>query len=233
MKSHSITIVLADDHRVVREGLRMLLAAEPDFEIVGETSDGLEAAELSERLQPSVLVLDLLMPGLGGLDVVRRVAKRCPKTRVVVLSMHATEAHVVAALKNGAAGYVTKDAGASELVGAIRRAAQGHRYLSTPFTAMNVDAYMRRVEGTDADPYDTLTAREREVLQLAAEGKSSSQIAARLTISPRTAETHRANALRKLDLHGQTDLVLYAVRRGLLPEQQMTEGEAPVESTSR
>ncbi|HLQ65865.1 MAG TPA: response regulator transcription factor [Candidatus Limnocylindrales bacterium] len=219
MNQDPITIVLADDHRVVREGLRALLEAEPDFSVVAEAADGLQAAEMTERLKPGVLVLDLLLPGLNGLDVLRRVVKRVPKTRVVVLSMHATEAHVIAALKHGASSYVTKDASSAELSGAIRKAAAGQRHLSAPFSSAAVDAYLRQIVGTDPDPYEKLTSREREVLHLAAEGLSSSQIADRLNISPRTAETHRANAMKKLNLHGQTGLVLYAVERGLLPSK--------------
>jgi len=232
MKTDPITIVLADDHRVVREGLKALLEAEPDFQVIAEAADGLLAAELTERLRPTVLVLDLLLPGLNGLDVLRRVTKRSPKTRVVVLSMHATEAHVVASLKYGAASYVTKDASAAELTGAIRKAVAGQRYLSAPFSSVAVEAYLRQVAGTEPDSYERLTSREREVLHLAAEGRSSTQIADRLNISPRTAETHRANALKKLNIHGQTDLVLYAVERGLLPSKtpqtlEEKESEAP------
>jgi DNA-binding NarL/FixJ family response regulator len=217
MTTQPITIILADDHRVVREALRTLLQSEPDFEVVAEAADGLAAAELTEKHKPAVLVLDLQMPGLNGLDVLRRVGRRSARTRVVVLSMHATDAHVVAALKHGACAYVAKDAGATELICAIRNAVAGQRYLSPPFSSAPVEEYLARAEGSAPDPYQTLTAREREVIHLAAEGRSSAQIAERLRISPRTAETHRANALKKLKLHGQTNLVLYAVEKGLLP----------------
>jgi two-component system response regulator NreC len=217
MQTQPITIILADDHHVVREALRSLLEAESDFQVVAEAADGLAAAELTEKHKPSVLVLDLQLPGLNGLDVLRRVARRSERTRVVVLSMHATEAHVIAALKHGAWAYVAKDAGASELRAAIRKVVSGERYLSPPFSGISVPEYLARGEGSASDPYQTLTGREREVLHLAAEGRSSAQIADRLRISPRTAETHRANALKKLKLHGQTNLVLYAVERGLLP----------------
>jgi two-component system, NarL family, response regulator NreC len=216
MQTQPISIILADDHRVVREALRTLLESEPDFKIVAEAADGLVAAELTEKHRPNVLVLDLLLPGLNGLDVLRRVSRRSARTRVVVLSMYAAEAHVIASLKHGASAYVTKDASAAELSGAIRRAAAGQRYLSPPFSTVAVEEYLGRAEGSAPDPYDTLTGREREVLHLAAEGRSSAQIADRLRISPRTAETHRANALKKLKLHGQTNLVLYAVEKGLL-----------------
>ena len=216
MTPSPITIILADDHRILRETLRASLAAQPDFQIVAEAEDGLAAAELTEQLKPAVLVLDLIMPGLAGLDVLQRVAKRSPRTRVVVLTMHATESHLIAALKHGACGYVVKSAGAEELAAAIRSAAVGKRFLSAQFTGDSADSYLRRAEGSSLDPYETLTGREREVLQLAAEGRSSAQIAERLRISPRTAETHRANALKKLNLHGQTHLVLYAVEKGFL-----------------
>lgn len=216
MNDRTITILLADDHRLVREGLRSLFQVEPDFKVIAEAEDGLAAAELTEKLRPEVLVLDLQLPGLSGFDVLRRVMRRSPRTRVVVLSMHATESHVVEALKQGAAAYVTKSASAEEFVTAIRQAASGKRYVSAPFSEATLDSYVGRAEGTSADPYESLTGREREVLQLAAEGQSSAQIAERLRISPRTAETHRANALKKLNLHGQTRLVLYAVEKGLL-----------------
>ena len=217
MNNQPITIVLADDHRMVREALRSLLEAEPDFQVVAEAADGQAAAELVEKLAPSVLVLDLQLPELSGVEVLRVVSRRSPRTRVVVLSMFTTEAHLVAALKHGAAGYVAKEACAADLVVAIRRAASGSRFVSAPFSEALLEEYVGRASGDKPDPYDTLTGREREVLHLAAEGRSSAQIAERLRISPRTAETHRANALKKLNLHGQTRLVLYAVEKGLLP----------------
>jgi DNA-binding NarL/FixJ family response regulator len=216
MRRAATTIILADDHQVVRQGLRALLEQEPDFAVVAEAADGLQAAELVERLKPNALVLDLLLPGLSGLDVALRVAKRSPQTRIVVLSMHATEAHVTAALRHGASAYVTKDASASELVRAIREACAGRRYLSAPFSSVAIEAYLRQEAGGSGDPYQSLTTREREVLHLAAEGRSSAEIALRLNISPRTVETHRANALHKLGLKGQTDVVLYAIEHGLL-----------------
>lgn len=217
MKTQPITVVLADDHRVVREAIRTLLEREPDFQVLAEASEGLAAAELVEKLTPAILVLDLQLPGLSGMDVLRRVSRRSPQTRVVVLSMFTTEAHVVAALKHGASAYVAKDACADDLVTAIRKAAVGERFLSAPFTGKRIEEYVGRAAGDKPDPYETLTGREREVLHLAAEGRSSAQIAERLRISPRTAETHRANALKKLNLHGQTRLVLYAVEKGLIP----------------
>jgi DNA-binding NarL/FixJ family response regulator len=211
----NLTIVLADDHEVVRKGLRALLEAQPGFSVVGEAADGLKVVDLVERLRPRVLVADLMMPGLGGLEVTRQVVKRCPETRVVVLSMHANESYVLEALRNGALGYVLKDASAEELVRAIREAAAGRRYLSPPLSDRAVESYARRVAEGGQDPYGALTAREREVLHLAAAGRGNKEIAKELGISPRTAETHRANLLRKLGLKGQTELVRFAIERGI------------------
>lgn len=212
-----ITIVLADDHQVVRQGLRSLLDAEPDLRVVGEAGDGQAALDAIERLKPAVVVLDLMMPGVAGLDVVREVSERFPETRVVVLSMHADEAYILEALRWGALGYVLKGASAAELIHAVREAASGQRYLSPPLTRRAIDAYAERARDAPLDVYETLTPREREVLQLAAEGHTSTEIGARLGISSRTAETHRANLLRKLGLRTQTDLVRYAVKRGIIP----------------
>ena len=209
-------IVLADDHHVVRQGLRALLETEPGFRVVGEAGDGLEAIRLVERLQPHVLVVDLMMPALSGLEVTRQAAQRAPGTRVVVLSMHADEAYVLEALRHGAVGYVLKDSSASDLVRAVHKAARGRRYLSPPISDRALEAYARRAQEAPPDAYDALTAREREVLHLAVEGRTSAEIAARLAISPRTAETHRANLMRKLGLRAQAELVRFALQRGLL-----------------
>ena len=210
------TILLADDHPVVRQGLRLLLETEPGFTVVGETGDGLEVVDLVERLRPDVLVLDLMLPGLGGLEVTRRVHVQSPKTRIVILSMHGNVAYVAEALESGAAAYVLKRSTAGELVGAIRAALEGRQYLSAPVSTEVVQQH-RRQAGRALDPYDTLTRREREVLQLVAEGHTSAEIAARLGISPRTIEMHRRNLVRKLDLSGQAALVRYGVQRGLGP----------------
>jgi len=212
-----VSILLADDHQVVRQGLRALLEAEPDFRVVGEAADGLEATRLVERLHPDVAVVDLIMPGLGGLEVTRQITTRVPKTRVVVLSMHANEAYVLEALRNGAAAYVLKDSSATDLVHAVREVAAGRRYLSPPLSERALDTYRQRAKEATLDIYETLTTREREVLHLAAEGHTNAEIAARLGISPRTAETHRANLMHKLGLQTQTDLVRYALRRGIVP----------------
>ena len=212
------SIVLADDHQVVRQGLRALLEAESDFSIAADTGDGLEAVKLVERLKPGVLIVDLMMPGLNGLEVTRQVSKRSPETRVVILSMHTNEAYVLEALTKGATAYVLKESGAQDLVQAVREAVAGRRFLSPPLSERAIEAYVQqKVETGELDPYETLTTREREVLHLTAEGNSNKEIGSRLSISPRTAETHRANLMRKLGLRTLTDLIRYALRRGILP----------------
>ena len=213
----AISILLADDHHIVRQGLRALLEAELDFHVLGEASDGLEALQQVERLQPDILLVDVMMPGLSGLEAARQVRDRFPKTQVVVLSMHSNEAYVLEALRNGAMGYVLKDSDATALVNAVREAYAGRRYLSPPLSDVIIDAYVNRSRETALDVYDTLTNREREVLQLAAEGHTNADIASRLGISPRTVEIHRTNMMRKLGLHTEHELIRYALRRGILP----------------
>ncbi len=211
------TILLADDHQVVREGFKMLLAAEPDFRIVGETGDGLEAARLAEQLQPEVVVTDLMMPSLRGLELVRLLKQRAPNTKIVILSMHSNEPFVLDALRNGAAAYVLKDSSAADLVRAVREVIAGRRYLSPPLSQPAIDAYLQKSrKSTTTDPFDSLTSRELEVLKLVAEGNTSSGIAGRLFISPRTVEIHRANVLHKLGLRSQSELIHYAYRKGIL-----------------
>lgn len=210
------TIVLADDHHVVRQGLRALLEAEADFSVVGEAGDGLEALQLVDQLGPNILVLDLMMPGLNGLEVTRQLTKHSPKTRIVVLSMHANEPYVVEALSNGASAYVLKDSHSGDLVRAVREVAAGRRYLSPPLSDRAIEAYQAKAKAATLDRYETLTTREREVLQLTAEGHTNAEIATRLGISARTAETHRANLMHKLVLHTQADLIRYALRRGII-----------------
>ena len=226
------TIVLADDHPVVRQGVRALLDREPGFRVVGETGDGLEAVRLVELLSPRVLVVDLMMPGLSGLEVTRQVTRRSPQTRVVVLSMHATEAYVLEVLRNGATGYVLKEASAADLVTAVREVAAGRRYLSSQLSQHALDAYAQKARATPPDAYATLTTREREVFHLAAEGRTSAQIAGRLGISPRTAETHRAHLMRKLGLRTRADLVRFALDRGLLPPGPIRGQDRPAEGAS-
>jgi len=211
----TISVVIADDHVVVRRGLRALLESESDIAIVGEAADGRQALDVVGQVDPDVLVLDLMMPLVSGLDVLRQLTQRRARTRVVVLSMHAGEAYVVEALRAGATGYVVKDASASELVDAVHHAAKNRQFLSSPLSESRLEAYTNRATASP-DPYDALTAREREVLQLAAQGLTNPEIGKKLAISRRTAETHRANLLRKLGLKGQKDLIRYALRRGIV-----------------
>lgn len=214
-----ITVVLADDHPVVRRGLRALLEAEPDFQVVGEAGDGLEAIGVVNSLQPDILVLDLMMGGLNGLQVTRQVRKGSPRTGVVILSMYGTESYVLEALRSGAKGYVVKEATSEELVRAVRAVAMGRRYLGSSLSERAIEVYMEKTKSCEQDPYDTLSHREREVLHLAAEGCSNSEIASRLYLSRRTVEIHRANMMHKLGLRTQTDLLRYALRRGILPPE--------------
>jgi DNA-binding NarL/FixJ family response regulator len=211
------TVVLADDHPLVREGLRALLEAQEDFAVVGQAADGLVTVELVERLRPDILLLDLMMPGLNGLEVARQVAQCSPKTRVVMLSMHANEPYVLVALRNGVAGYLLKDASSDEVVRGMREVAAGRRYLSASLSERAIEAYAHKGQSEPLDVYETLSSREREVLQLTAEDYSAGDIAARLGISPRTVESHRAAFMRKLGLRSQADLIRYALRRGILP----------------
>lgn len=213
----SVTILLVDDHQLLRQGLRALLEVEPDIQVVGEAGDGLQGIQLVERLRPNVLVLDLMMPGVNGLEVTRQVSRRFPETRIIVLSMHANEAYVLEALRNGAVGYILKETGINDLVHAVREAIAGRRYLSPPLSARAIDSYVQKTEAAALDPYETLTTREREVLQLAAQGMTNAEIAGHLSISPRTAETHRANVMRKMGLNTQIDLIRFALKRGILP----------------
>lgn len=211
-----ITIVLAEDHHIVRQGLKALLEEEKSFKLLGEASDGLEAVALVERCKPNVLVLDLMIPRLHGLEVVRRVCKESSATRVLVLSMHSDEPYVVEALRSGALGYVLKDCTASNLADAIRSVVAGKRYLSPVLAERAMAAFFQNPGHPGLDPYETLTGRERLILQLAAEGSNNPDIARQLFISPRTAESHRANLMRKLSLRSQTDLVRYAIRKKII-----------------
>jgi DNA-binding NarL/FixJ family response regulator len=216
----SVTIVLADDHHVMRQGLRLVLEAQEHFQVVAEAGNGLDTITLVERFHPCVLIVDVMMPGLNGLEVTRQVRQRASRTRVIVLSMYSNEAYVLEALRHGAAGYVLKDAQADELVHAVHEVVAGRRYLSPPLSERAIEAYLQKAQDTMLDPYETLTTREREVLQLAAEGRTTGDIATVLYISPRTVETHRANVMRKLSLQHQADLIRYALQRGLLPMER-------------
>lgn len=211
------TIVLIDDHPMVRGGLRAALTIEPGWEVVGEAANGVAGLELVAHVHPDVLVVDFQMPGLSGLDVLQQVRAIAPKTHVILFSMHAEDAYVRAALNAGAAGYVLKDADAMELVHAIRTALLGGRYLSQKLAERTISAYLHQPQADQRiDWTEMLTARERQVLVLAAQGLGNAEIGDRLAISPRTAETHRTNLMRKLGLKGQADLVRFAHERGLL-----------------
>lgn len=213
----TVTVLLVDDHPIVRQGLRHLFEAQPDMKIVGEASDGLQAVQFAEKFKPDVLILDIMMPGLNGLEVLRQVKERSPESCSIVLSMQSADVYVVEALKAGALGYVLKETGPSELVNAVQQVIQGQRYLSPKISERLIDILIQTSEKVAADPYQTLTNREREVLQMAAEGLTSSEIAKRLSISPRTAELHRGRMMNKLGLHNQTELIRYALKRGILP----------------
>lgn len=216
-KQKETSIVLADDHAIVRQGLKALLVNEPGLTVVGEAKDGIEAVDLVDKLRPAVLVVDIMMPGLGGLDVAQRVTRRrSRKTRVVILSMHSDEAYRIKALQNGALAYVRKDAGAAELIQAIHAAASGRHHFNPPLSEQSIEQYRKRAGGSEEAAYETLTPREKEIVHLTAEGLSQRDIAERLFIDRRTVETHRRNLRRKLGVRSQTDLVIWAVKHGLL-----------------
>lgn len=213
----AISIILADDHPVVRRGMQALLEGERNFSIVGAAADGLDTVRLVEQVKPDVLVLDVMMPGLSGLEALRILRERSPRTRIVILSMYSSSAFIAQALQNGAIGYVLKSCAEEHLVRAVREAAAGRRFLSPPVTEIAINAYIEQSKTGTFDPHETLTPRQREVLQLAAEGKTNPEIAARLNISQRTVENHRATSMQKLGLQNQTELVRHAIRHGLIP----------------
>ena len=210
-------ILLADDHTLVRQGLRRILEEQPDWQVVAETGNGRDAVRLAADLQPDVVILDIGMPQLNGLEAARQIARRLPSARVLVLSMHADEVHITKAVEAGASGYLVKDSADSELVKAVTAVAHGMSYFSPAAAAVLLDEYRKSRAGRGAtDRYELLSDREREVLQLMAEGHSNKSIAGILGVSPATVETHRAHVLEKLDLHSVAEVVLYAVRRGLI-----------------
>jgi DNA-binding NarL/FixJ family response regulator len=194
----------------------MLLEAQSDISVIGEASDGLKAVELTNRLKPLILIVDLMMPGLNGLEVTKQVIQHQSRTKVIILSMYSNEAYVTQALRNGASGYVVKESNVSDMVQAVREVASGRSYLSPAISWLAMEAYIEKAKSSALDPYDTLTDREKEVFHLIAEGFSSAKISARLYISPRTAETHRSNVMRKLGLKSPTDLIKYALKKGFI-----------------
>ena len=210
------TVLLADDHPIVRQGLRHLFEREPEFRIVGEAGDGFEALRFVELLTPDILVLDLMMPGVNGLEVLRQIKKVSPITQTIVLSMQSADAYVIEALNNGAAGYVLKETGPSELINAAREVIQGHQFLSAKLS-QRIETSERKFKNTPKDAYATLTVREREVLQMTVEGRTSVEIGDKLNISPRTVEVHRRNLMIKLGIKNQTDLIRFAIKRSILP----------------
>jgi DNA-binding NarL/FixJ family response regulator len=210
----TIRIIIADDHNIVREGFRLVLEAQKDFQVVGEARDGLEAIRLVEKIEPDVLVVDLMMPGVNGLEVARQLKGH---THIVVLSMHNNEAYVLEALRNGVLGYVLKDASTKELVKAVRYAARGQRYLSEPFTEKAIDVYLQLADSGIVSPYEGLTNREHEVLHFVAQGYNNTKIGETLNISPRTVEVHRSNLMHKLGFRNQADLIRFALKKGILP----------------
>ena len=215
----SVTLLLADDHPIVLQGLRHLLESEPEFRIVGEAGDGVEALQLVERLKPDILVVDMMMPGVNGLEVLRQIKKISPTTRSIVLSMQSADAYVVEALKNGAAGYVLKETGPGELVLAVREVIQGNQFLSAKLSE-RFQSSVKSIEGTPLDAYETLTAREREILQMTVEGHTSAEIGEKLMISPRTVEVHRSNLSIKLGIKNQADLIRFAIKHGILSMEE-------------
>ena len=212
-----IRILLADDHAVMRRGLRALIEGYPDFNVVGEANDGREAVALADSLRPDVVVMDLTMPNLNGTEASRQITSKHPGIAVIVLTMHSDESYVLRALKAGARGYLLKESAEDDLMNAIRAVNQKKAYFSPAVSRMLVEDYIRQLRDKDIeDSYELLTTREREILQLVAEGKSNKDIAALLNLSVYTVETHRSNIMEKLNLHTVPELILYAVRKGIV-----------------
>jgi DNA-binding NarL/FixJ family response regulator len=218
-----VTVVLADNHVIVRQGLRTLLESDPHIVVVGEAADGFEAIELVKRRKPTLLIVDLIMPGLNGLDTTRKVVRLKLQTRVIILSMYKNEAYVLEALKNGAAGYVVKESSGAELFHAIRAVVAGRRYLSPAVSEASVGSYssagsiLQKMQTSVSEVHEKLSARERKVLQLVVEGATTRDIGVRLKISSGTVESDRAKCMRKLGLRTHQDLIRYALQRGSLP----------------
>jgi two-component system, NarL family, response regulator NreC len=212
-----IRILLADDHTLIRRGLRLVIEQQPDLVVVGEGSDGREAVSLAASLKPDVAVLDIGMPNLNGIEAAKQITDRETGTAVVILSMYSDETYILRALKAGALGYLLKDSAESDLVKAIHSVADGKSFFSPTVSRVLLEDYMRKLQRTGGESsYDLLTPREREVLQLIAEGKSNKEIADMLNLSVYTVETHRGNLMEKLNLKGIPELILYAVRKGII-----------------
>lgn len=212
MPDHHIRILLADDHAVVRQGFRMILAAQPDLAVIGEAANGREAVELAEQLQPDLVVIDVSMPELNGIEATRRIHEAVPRCRILALSMHRDSVYVREILRAGAHGYLLKDGIDQDLLSAVRAVAQGQGYLSPAVSDAVLSDYRRHV----TDPIDLLSSREREVLQLIAEGKTNKEIATDLNLSVYTIESHRGRIMEKLNLHSAGELIRFAIRNGLI-----------------
>jgi two-component system, NarL family, response regulator NreC len=214
-----IRVLLADDHTILRAGLKMMLNAQPDIETIGEASDGKQAISEAERLSPDVIIMDITMPECNGIEATRQIKRLLPDVRVLILTMHENEEYLFQTLRAGAAGYMLKEAADTDLISAIRVVSGGRFYLSPSAQSMLVSDYLQRVHrGEERDSYSALTEREREILKLVAEGYTNSQIGERLFISPKTVDTHRTHIMDKLNLHSRAELVKYAMRRGLLED---------------
>ena len=212
-----IRILLADDHTVMRNGLRLLLERQPNLKVVGEASDGREAVEMAAAQAPDVVVMDIAMPHLNGVEAARQIASRSPHTAIAILSMHSDESYVIRSLKAGARAYLLKDSAEADLIAAIHAITEGKSFFSPAVRSLLKEDYMRQLAEVGADDsYELLTTREREVLQLVAEGKSNKEIAGLLNLSLYTVETHRTHILQKLGLHSVPELILYAVRKGII-----------------
>jgi two-component system, NarL family, response regulator NreC len=212
-----IRVLLADDHSVVRQGLRVWLERSGTIEVVGEAADGREAVLLAEKLDPDIAVLDIAMPLLNGIDATAQITRRNPSTKVIILSMHADESYVLRALGAGAKGYLLKESTESDVLPAVRSVQEGKPYFSPSITRVLLEDYMRMMKQNDLqDSYDLLTEREKEVLQLLAQGKSNKEVAQVLNLSPHTIDSHRTNLMQKLGLHNTAEIVLYAVRKGII-----------------
>src|SRR5579864_8043561 len=212
-----IRILLADDHTVVRKGLRLLLESHPGLKVIAEASNGREAVALVEQHTPDVVVLDVAMPMLNGIEAARQISAKAPPTAIVFLSMHSDEGYVLKALKSGAKAYLLKDSAEYDLISAIKAVSDGKAFFSPAISKMLVEDYMRQMREREVeDSYELLTTREREILQLLAEGKANKEVAALLNLSLYTVETHRGNIFQKLNLHSGAELILYAVRKGVI-----------------
>jgi len=213
----TVRILLADDHTVVRKGLRLLLESQPGFQVVAEAANGREAVARSEECRPDVAVMDVAMPILNGIEAARQICSRQPQTAVVFLSMHSDEGYVLKALKAGARAYLLKDSAEHDLIGAVKAVSEGKQFFSAAISSMMMEEYMRQMREREVeDSYDLLTTREREILQLLAEGRSNKDVANVLNLSLYTVETHRGNILQKLNLHSGAELILYAIRKGVI-----------------